>query len=73
MKKDFGDFTVEFDDSQETKNKVFDALINWYCKVQAFTGESIMQSDDPQIEAAPFLSDLADDVIKFDITYKDDI
>lgn len=64
--------TVKFDDSQETKDKVFQYLLdNYFFKHESFCGESIMQSDNPQIEASWIMSELADDIIKFDVDYGD--
>lgn len=62
----FADFSVKFDDSDEMKTKVFDALIAWYSEHETFSGESIAQSDGPLIDAAPLLESIADDVICFD-------
>ena len=56
---------VTVDDTPEMHKKVFEAVLEWYKHVDAFSGESVMQMDVPQCEAAPFLSDLADDVLEF--------
>lgn len=65
--KSFGEVcTVKFDDSPEVVKAVFEKLItDYYCKHQSFKGESIMQSDNPQIEAPVILSEIADDILKF--------
>lgn len=64
--------TVKVNDSQKIKDAVFDKLIkDYYIKYGSFTGESIMQSDDPQIYAAELLSNIADDIIKFKVDWKD--
>ena len=69
-----GDMVIRFDDSQEIKDKVFESLIeDYYLKYGSFCGESIMQSDDPIIEAPVVLSEIADKIIKFDVEYIDDI
>lgn len=60
-----GDYIVRCERSPEKDAEIVDRLIEWYRQVNAVDGESIMQSDEPQIEAAPFLADLADNVIKF--------
>ena len=46
------DMVVQFDDSQAIKDAVFDVLIKWYAQMESFSGESIMQSDEPQLTAA---------------------
>jgi hypothetical protein len=57
--------------NQETKQKVFDAVINWYLENELFSGEAIMQSD-RGIEGAPeLLSDIADDILQFEVEYDD--
>ena len=65
------DMVVEFDETPELKEEVYNRVLGFFIKMEAFSGESIMQSDEPQIEAAPFLSDLADDVFKFDVDWGD--
>lgn len=63
---------VSWKNDQETKNKVFEKLIDWYFEMKAFCGDSIMQNDKPQIQAPQFLSYLADDVIEFNEKWYDD-
>lgn len=62
--------TVTFDDSDEMARKVFDAVIKWCVENEAFDGCRIMQCDRPQENAAPFLAELADDVVGFRIEWK---
>ncbi len=71
MEREFDDFTVKYDDSHETKYKVFDRLIEFFVKHKLFNGESICQRDVPQIEAPMLLSEIADDIIKFDVDWKE--
>lgn len=66
------DMIIKFDASQETKDKVFSRLIAFYLEHESFSGECIQQSDGPLIDAPYVLSDLADDVICFDVEYIDD-
>lgn len=67
------DMKVTFQDDPETHKTVYNLVLNWYLKHQAFSGESIMQNDDTQIEAPVLLSDLADDVFNFDVEWDDDL
>ena len=60
------DYEITYDDSPEMAKAVFDKLIEWYIDTELFSGESICQSDTGNIEAPMILSDIADDVIKFD-------
>lgn len=67
------DETVSYEDSPEMHKKVFDHLIeNYFKKHGSYCGESIMQSDDPQIYAPELLSEIADDIIKFEVDYGDE-
>ena len=68
----WGDFNLKFDDSHASKYALFAKMLAWYEKMEAFDGESIMQSDEPQIEAGPFLAEIADEVFKFKVTYVED-
>lgn len=73
MKQEFKDFILEFDESPELKERVYTKVLNFFIAMESFSGESIMQSDHPQLEAAPFLADLADDDFKFDVIWKEDL
>ena len=64
-----GDCIVTYDRTPEKDAEIVDRLLEWYKKVSAVSGECIMQSDTPQLEAAPLLADLADDVFKFETEY----
>jgi hypothetical protein len=70
MKREFDDFIIEFNDSQGTKENLFNRMLLFFVKMESFSSESIMQSDEPQIEAAPLLGDIADEVFKFNVTWK---
>ncbi len=63
------DFIVKYSDSQEVKDLVFARLIKYYFEHEAFSGEQIMQSDSPIIDAPPCLSDIADEIIKFNVEW----
>lgn len=61
----------KFNDDQATKDKVFEAVVEFFLKHEAFSGESVQQNDGPQIEAPELLADLVDDIIKFDVKWND--
>jgi hypothetical protein len=61
--------SVSYDDSQETKNAVFQAVLDWFNEHEQYSGEGIAQSDDCQINAAPLLERIADKIIKFDVKW----
>ena len=60
---------LEFDDTEEMRQKLFDAVLGWFIKQGHFSGESIMQSDGPLLDGPVFLSELADDVFCFKETW----
>jgi len=70
IEKDY--FTVEFDDSQAAKEAVFNKILEFFIESESFCGESIMQSDYPLIYAPTLLSEIADDILKFKVTDKED-
>lgn len=63
------DRAVVFRNNQGIRDAVFNALIDWYFKHKSFSGESIVQCDDPSIDAPNILADIADDIIKFDVRW----
>lgn len=67
------DQIVTYEDTPEMHKKVFDHLIAWFHSHGHYSGESIMQSDTPQITAPEMLSDLADDVINFETKWIEDL
>lgn len=72
MRIEVKDYIVEYEDTPEMHKKVFDAVLEYFKKHQAFHGEVIMQCDDPIIDAPNALSNIADDIMKFKVTYKED-
>jgi hypothetical protein len=62
--------SISFNDSSEIHEKVFAKLLEWHIKMQAFNGESIMQCDETQLTASELLSDIADDIIQFEVEYE---
>lgn len=65
-------YIVSFADTPILHKKVFDAVIDYYKKHEAFNGECICQSDDPVIDAPHLLAAIADDIIQFGAVCKDD-
>ena len=63
---------ITFNETEELKQAVYDRALKFYLDMESFCGESIMQSDDPQIEAPITMSDIADDLFKFDVEYIED-
>ncbi len=65
MKIETENYIAEFNDSQEIKEKVFQKVLEYFKEHEAFSGESILQSDNPIIEAPHVMAEIADDIIKF--------
>lgn len=63
---------VEFDDTPEMRQELFDKVLAFYFEHESFSGEGIMQSDGPLIAAPELISDIADDIFKFKTTWPDD-
>ena len=72
MKLETDDYIVEFQLTEALKDRLLEKVIDFFTEHECFNGESIIQSDGPQIGAAPLLADIADDVFKFDIKWKED-
>ena len=64
------DMIVTHENSPEMRDELYARLLDWFQK-HKYTGEAIMQDDDSTIDAAPFLAELADEVFKFTVTYKE--
>ena len=64
------DFTVTYEESEAVRVKVFDAVIAWFAHHEAFDRESIMQMDEPIIDAPRFLGELSENVIEFSVEWK---
>jgi hypothetical protein len=62
---DHPDFTVQFEETPELKEKVYQAVLDYYKKHQSYAGEVIMQNDECQINAPSVLADIADEIFKF--------
>lgn len=52
--------------SIEVKNKVFNRLMEYFNKYEAYDGETIHQSDEPNLGAIIVLSDIADDLFEYE-------
>ena len=61
--------TVTYQDTPDVRKEVFRKIMEYYIKHQVFTGLSIVQSDDPMIEASYTLADIADNILKFEVDY----
>lgn len=62
---------VTYSDDDATKQAVFDRVIAYFKKHDAYSGETIFQMDNPIFNAPSVLADIADNIIKFDVEYKE--
>ena len=63
------EYTATYNDDTETKEKVFERVIAFFRNTETFRGESIYQSDIAANESLEFLSDLADNILKFSVNW----
>lgn len=61
---------VTYLDDEATKQAVFDRVMAYFTKHQAFDGESIHQRDSTTIDAPCVLAYIADNIIRFQVEYK---
>ena len=62
---------ISYEDTDEIKQQVFDAVVEFCKKYDAFCGETICQCDTPSLEAPNLLANIVDDIIKFNVVWKD--
>lgn len=65
------DRMISFDETEEKKQAVYEAVLNYYEKYKRFLGEEIMQDDNAQIYAPYILSNISDDILKFEFENKE--
>ena len=68
MKKTFkiyNDTEIQYEVSEAQALETVRRIIEWCEKYDVGCGESLVQSDDPQIEAPFLLAEIIDDVLKF--------
>jgi hypothetical protein len=68
--REFEDFVVEYDDSEQVRDRVFNRLMEFLHEHNLYNGEVILQSDSIQLDAPDFLADLIDNVIQFEVKDK---
>jgi hypothetical protein len=66
------DAVIEYEDTQEVRDAVFERVMEYFNEFGCWRGEIIHQSDDPIIYAPNVMSDIADDIIKFEYIYDDE-
>ena len=56
---DTKDYTTEYQDDQEAKEKLYAKMLAFFKEHEAFSGESVAQNDGPQIASTELLSNKA--------------
>lgn len=67
-----GDAILTYEETDEIKQQIFDRVMKYFLEHNSFYGESIMQSDNPIIDAPNVLAEIADDIMKFKVEMKDE-
>lgn len=62
---------VRYEDSDFVKEQVFNAVVEWCKKHSEYSGEGICQRDTTIIEAPDLIATIVDDIIKFDVEWKE--
>lgn len=63
------DCIVRYEVSEEVKEEIFRKLLSFYIDCECFCGEGLCQSDRANIEAIECITEIADDIIKFEAEY----
>lgn len=68
---DDDDLRVTIDENSTLKEAIADKVLAFFQKHGMWSGEQIMQSDAPQIDAPRLLSEIADEVLHAKVVRKD--
>jgi len=72
MKKvETADYILEYDTDPERILEIFEKLLDFFIKNEVFLQEDIMQADEVIMDAPKLLSDIAENVFKFELTWKE--
>lgn len=67
----FKGYSVDYECSDEVKDAVFERVVQYFIEHEVFHGESIHQMDNPTIDAPNVMSDICDNIIKFEVAYNE--
>jgi len=59
VRKEAG-LVVQYRDDEDTRRVIFQMTLDWFFKHRAFCGDSVMQMDEPQLDAPVLLADVAE-------------
>jgi len=60
-----GEVVIVYENTPKQQEEVVKRIIDWCKKYNVSSGEDLMQSDDPIIEAPVLISEIIDDVLNF--------
>jgi hypothetical protein len=66
------DGVVRYNCNQKAKDLLYETMLQWFIEQETFSGESIMQSDAPLIEAPELLCKIAEEIFEFDAIWVDE-
>lgn len=64
------EYTLTYDAGPEIQNQLYTKMLGFYKRHHAFSGESVMQCDGPQLEAPELLAEIAEEIFNFDVEWK---
>ena len=67
----FEDFTLTWKDDPAAKEKCWQICLDWFIKMEAFSGECICQNDNPMIYAPEAMAKIADLAFEFKQKWKE--
>lgn len=60
---------VKYKDDEATMKEVYERMLKWFVRNDAYSGEIIWESDNCMERAPEILTELAEEVFKFDVSY----
>lgn len=63
------DGTITYRDDEETRQALYEAVLKWVKGYKLFHGDSIHQTDITYEEAPTLLTELAEEVFRFELKY----
>lgn len=64
---------ASYTDNEDVREKIFKRVLDYFKENEIFSGEAIHQDDNAIISAPNVLSDIADDILMFNVADKDDV
>lgn len=63
MKYETKDYILSYKDNQETKDKIFNKILEFCKEHECFSGESFCQCDGPQVGMMELIPEILDDLL----------